>query len=67
MVCDNLWHNSEMLSSILEESRIVFKAQRQKNDLDLLGGHIYEEPILCDDGFFVFFIALKRSANCRLM
>lgn len=59
MICDNLWHNSEMLSSFLEESRIVFKAQGQKNDLDLLRGHIYKELILCEYDDFLFYYSTK--------
>lgn len=48
-----------MLSSFLEESRIVFKAQGQKNDPDLLGGHIYKELILCEYGGFLFYYITK--------
>lgn len=59
MVCDSLWRNSEMLSSFLEESRPVFKAQREKNDLDLLGGHIYKELILCEYDGFLFYYSTK--------
>lgn len=67
MVCDNLWHNSEMLSSFLEESRIAFKAQRKKNDLDLLEGHIYTKSSFYVNVIgFCFIIALKPSANCTL-
>lgn len=50
LICDNLRHNSEMLSSFLEEYRIVFKAQGEKNDPDLLGGQIHKELILCEYG-----------------
>lgn len=41
------------------EFRIVFKAQGQKNDLDLLGGHIYKELILCEYDGFLFYYSTK--------
>lgn len=45
--------------AFLGEFRIVFKAQGQKNDLDLLGGHIYKELILCEYDGFLFYYSTK--------
>lgn len=58
LICDNLWHNSEKLSSFLEECRIVFKAQGEKNDPDLLRGKYTKSWFYVNMVSFGFIIAL---------